>query len=139
MLHLTLTLYVPSLSLLMCLPPLSQSIHLLNSFLCLFPSYFLDTTLFQYFYLIWLKTSPSIFVSVFYNVCEDIHVIHVCCTDYIHAYNRLFKMGMISCKNKHPPFSAYNELLVGWIYIWLFISINTIEWNKMCNVVMWIG
>ena len=132
-------LYVPSLSWLMCLPPLSQLIHLFNSFLCLFPSYFIDPTLFQYFYVIWLKPSPSIVVVVCCNVWYDRLVRNVCCNDYLHAYNRLFKMGMISCKKKYPHFSAYNKLLVGLIYIRLFVSIKIIEWNNLFNILMWIG
>ena len=102
--------------------------------MCLFPSYFLDTTMFQYFYMIFLKPSNCIVVIIYYNVCDDRYVRNVFCAEYLHAYNRLLKMGIISCKNKHPPFSAYNELIVRWIYIWLFRSINIIKWNKMCNV-----
>ena len=131
LIHWTFTLYGSSLIWLMCLPPLSQLIHLFNSFLCLFPSYFIDPTLFQYFYLIWLKPSPSIVVAVCYNVRDKRSVINVWCNDYLHAYNRLFKMGMISCKNKHPHFYAYNELLVGLISIWLFVSMKKSEWNTI--------
>ena len=122
LLHWTLTLYVPSLSWLMCLPHLSQLIHLLNSFLCLFPSYVLDIILFQYFYMILLKPSSSIVFIVCYNVCDDIHAINICCTDYLHSYNRLFKMGIISCKNKHPPFLplmnySQDEFLSNYFYL----------------------
>ena len=114
----------------MCLPPLSQLIHLLNSFLCFFPSYFLDPTMFQYFYMIFLKPSTCIVFIICDNLFHKRTVINLFCTEYLHAYNRLLKMGIISCKNKHPPFSAYNELLSRLIYIWFLRYINIIEWNK---------
>ena len=134
LIHWTLKWYGTSLSWFMCLPPLSQLIHLLNSFLCLFSSYFIYPTLFQYFYLIFLKHSLYIIVIICYNAYDDRPVRNVLCTEYIHAYNRLLKMGIISCKNNPPPFSTYNELIVGCIYILLFRYIKIIEWNTMCNV-----
>ena len=82
-----------------CLPLLSQLIHLLKSFLYLFYYYFIDTTLcstlLQPFYLVLLKPSPCLVVNVFFNVCFDSPFRHILCTDYLRSYKRLLKMGMI--------------------------------------------
>ena len=86
-------------SLLMCLPPFYPLLYLLNSFLWVFSSCFIDHSLFQSLCMICLKFWLCVVFIDCLNLCDDRPVINLSSTNHIHAYNRLFKKGMIWCKN----------------------------------------
>ena len=133
LLHWKFKVYSSLLNLLMCLPPLSPLLHLLNSFLRLFYTWFFDPTLLQYFCMLCLKLSPCVVVIVCLNEFDDWPVIQIYFNDYIYAYHSLLKMDMMWWKKNTPPFLTKINYLKN-EFIWLFRSRK----NYLVEYTMWI-
>ena len=78
--------HIPLFIWLVCLPPFSPLLHLLNLFMRSFYFWFIDPTLFQSLFLLCLKLSYFIIVVFYFNTCDEITFIQLCCTDNIWEY-----------------------------------------------------
>ena len=97
-------------SLLLCLSPFHPLLYLFKSFCAFFLPVPFITILNCFFY--------------FFNTCCDSLVRQLICTDHLHYYNRLLKMGMIWCQKTHhcllnPSTPITNKMLV-LKYIFMF-------------------
>ena len=92
---------------LMCLTSLSPLMDMFNLFLCLFYSWYIDPTLLQYFYLIFLKLLPCLVAILCFDSCNYIPVRQIYFTDYLHVCDRILKWSWSDAK-KYPPFSDCN-------------------------------
>ena len=80
---------------LLCLSPLYPLLYLLNSFLCLFSSCYIDRSLSKYLCIISLKFWPCMVFIECLNACDNSTIIKINCTEYLHAYNRLLNIVII--------------------------------------------
>ena len=111
LIYLTLPRYIRLISWLVCLPPFSPLLHLFKLVLRFLSSWFIDPKLFQSLCLVWFKLSHCIVAIVYLNACCDSHVRQIWCTDYLHAYDRIFKIGMIWCPYPHPLLTRIDYFL----------------------------
>ena len=116
---------------LMCLPPLYPLLYLLNLFLCLFNSYYIDNSLLQSLCMLYPKLWPCI---VFYclNACDDSPIRQLSFTDHPHAYNRILKMGIIWFKITSPLLTKKNDLF--WKTSSSLESTYFITCRKLCKI-----
>ena len=122
---------------LLCLYPLYPLLYLLNSFCaCFIPV--IDNYLFQSLCLLWLKCLPFTLLVDCLNACDYSPVREIICTDNIHYYKIILKMGMIWW-NPHPPFAYWiNYLYNKWTpSSFRYLILLSVE--HYVNFLRWIG
>ena len=112
-----------------CLPP---SFYLPVEIVFVILLFLFHYLLFQSLYLICLKYWPCIVFVDYLNACGEIPARHIICTEHLHAYNSLLKMGMIWCKN-HPPLCWLKKYLYNQkrIYFRCLISLTLEHYVKV--------